>query len=330
MGQELNRNTKIVNILEDIINQHNLFLLTDVDHNYHHSDLNENAGKSTINLTLIMGLSNPHIRTRAFDLIKIRHMAIEISVNEQEKKEKRNNHFRTKNADWSIWEKILDTELKNFQDSSPTIINPDIIDTQTSALTNIIDSAIAFFGNTETSKKVSKGWWNTDIKNARKAVKNALSKYKKRNTPENSTILQEAKKHYQNLIEMSKLSFHKKQTEYLNQSRDATQFWHRYEKVTGRKTNNTVEPIFDSYSSTYIFDDEVISNRLHDYHIAKSASSLNYNDSFKMSVEEKLQQILNHVECDSSQIFFGEEHIKDTMNKADKNSYSGPDKINQN
>ena len=130
-------------------------------------------------------------------------------------------------------------------------------------------------------------------------LKNALSKYKKINIPENSTILQEAKKHYQNLIEMSKLSFYKKHTEFFNQSGDATQFWHRYEKVISRKTNNTIEPIFDSNSSTYIFDDEVISNRLHDYHIAKSASSLNYDDSFKMNVEEKLQQILNHVECDS-------------------------------
>ena len=76
------------NILEDTINQHNLFLLTDLDHNYHHSDLNENSGKSTIDLTLVRGLSNLHIRTRAFDLIKTRHMAIEISVNEQGKKEK--------------------------------------------------------------------------------------------------------------------------------------------------------------------------------------------------------------------------------------------------
>ena len=101
MGQELNRNTKIVNILEDIINQHNLFLVTDVGHSYHDSDLNENAGKSTIDLTLVRDLSNLHIRTRAFDLIKTRHTAIKISVNEQGKKEKRNTHFRTKNADWS-------------------------------------------------------------------------------------------------------------------------------------------------------------------------------------------------------------------------------------
>ena len=84
-------------------------------------------------------------------------MAIEISVNEQGKKEKRNTHFRTKNADWSIWERILDTKLKSFQDCFPTIINPDIIDAQTSALTNIIiDSATDFFGNTETSKKIVK------------------------------------------------------------------------------------------------------------------------------------------------------------------------------
>ena len=83
-------------------------------------------------------------------------MAIEISVNEQGKKEKRNTHFRTKNADWSIWERILDTKLKNFQDSFPTNINLDI-DVQTSALTNIIDSATDFFGKTETSKKISKG-----------------------------------------------------------------------------------------------------------------------------------------------------------------------------
>ena len=65
------------NILEDIVNEYNLFFLTGVDHTYHHSDLNENAGKSTIDLTLVRGLSNLHIRTRTFDLIKTQQMAIE-------------------------------------------------------------------------------------------------------------------------------------------------------------------------------------------------------------------------------------------------------------
>ena len=55
-----------------------------------------------------------------------------------------------------MWERILGTKLKNVQESFPTIINPGVIDAQTSALTNIIiDSATDFFGNTETSKKIS-------------------------------------------------------------------------------------------------------------------------------------------------------------------------------
>ena len=59
-------------------------------------------------------------------------------------------------------------QTKKLKDPFPTIIKPDIIDVQTSALTNIIiDSATDFFGKTETSKKISKGWWSADIKNAR-------------------------------------------------------------------------------------------------------------------------------------------------------------------
>ena len=75
-----------------------MYIFPDVDQTYHHPDLNENAGKSTIDLTLVRSLSNLHIRTRTFDLIKTRLTAIEI-LNGQGKKEKRNTHFRTKNAD---------------------------------------------------------------------------------------------------------------------------------------------------------------------------------------------------------------------------------------
>ena len=47
----------------------------------------------------------------------------------------------------------------------------------------------------------------------------------------------------------------------LNNSRDSGQFWHRYDKIIGRKSNNIVEPIFDKDSQTYIFDDEIISEK---------------------------------------------------------------------
>ena len=91
-------------------------------------------------------------------------MAIEISVNEQGKKRKKENPFQNKKCRLVHIGKNSGYQSKNFQDSFQTIINPDIIDAQTSALTNIIiDSAADFFGNTETSKQNSKGWWSTDI-----------------------------------------------------------------------------------------------------------------------------------------------------------------------
>ena len=121
--KNLTRNTRMGNILEDTINQHNLFLLTYVDQNCNHSDLNENSGKSTIDLTLVRGLSNLHIRTRTFDHMRYGHW----NISKWTRKKRKN--------DWSIWERIVDTRLKNFQDSFPTIINLDIIDPETSALT---------------------------------------------------------------------------------------------------------------------------------------------------------------------------------------------------
>ena len=52
--KDLTRNTKMGTILEDIINQDNIFILTDVDHTYHHSDLNdENAGNEKAQLILL-------------------------------------------------------------------------------------------------------------------------------------------------------------------------------------------------------------------------------------------------------------------------------------
>ena len=48
----------------------------------------------------------------------------------------------------------------------------------------------------------------------------------------------------------------KSNTNFLNESKDLSQFWHRYDKVLGKKTNNIVEPILDTESGLHIFDDK--------------------------------------------------------------------------
>ena len=52
-------------------------------------------------------------------------------------------------------------------------------------------------------------------------------------------------------------------------AKDSTQLWHRYDKVLGKKTNNIVEPIYDTESGLHIFDDKEISEKLQKFHIEK-------------------------------------------------------------
>ena len=61
-------------------------------------------------------------------------------------------------------------------------------------------------------------------------------KLKKTNT--NLTKLQTIKDEYKNMIETSKLEEQKNIAKFLNESRDENQFWHRYNKILGRKDIN--------------------------------------------------------------------------------------------
>ena len=52
--------------------------------------------------------------------------------------------------------------------------------------------------------------------------------------------MEEVEEKYQTTISEAKLKQHKYNTKFLNESKDSTQFWHRYNKVLGKKTNNIV------------------------------------------------------------------------------------------
>ena len=53
-------NTKLGEILEDIIQRHSPYIVTGIDHTYHHSTNCEHSCKSTIGVTLARGKQNKH------------------------------------------------------------------------------------------------------------------------------------------------------------------------------------------------------------------------------------------------------------------------------
>ena len=189
-----------------------------------------------------------------------------------------------------------------------------------------MESAVKYFGTTEPSRKTAKGWWSKYIKKAQKIHKNAQKKYKLRQTPTNYADYQSTKNHLKSLIAESKVKQWQKETDFLNQSSDSAQFWHRYEKVTQKKKNNIVEPLYEPDTSTYIFEDEKISNKLQYYHCQREDNDL-YDNDFKNEIEAKLNDIIENIQIDPNSTFFSHKDVEEAIKSSNKSSAPGPDRI---
>ena len=73
-----------------------------------------------------------------------------------------------------------------------------------------MNNATLFFGQTEATKKESKGWWSKDIKKSRNELKKANQRFKRMQSIANLEILQTAKTKYHQLIKESKIKDKKK------------------------------------------------------------------------------------------------------------------------
>ena len=124
---------------------------------------------------------------------------------------------------------------------------------------------------------------NNNIKAARKEIKESVRRYELRKSPANLRKMVKVKEKYQTATSEAKLKQYKSNTKFLNESKDSTQFWHRYDKVLGWKTNNIVESIYDIKSGLHIFDDLEISEKLKKFHTEKlEKMSLTWNSKIKL------------------------------------------------
>ena len=112
----------------------------------------DNSGKSTIDLTLTRGLKNVKVKTTT-ETIKTEHQAIEINTEGKDETIISNPKFKTKNANGAEWKESLKPYLEDYLEEFPTEITEEEIDNQTKKLTDVINNATLFFGQTESIKK---------------------------------------------------------------------------------------------------------------------------------------------------------------------------------
>ena len=157
-------------------------------------------------------------------MINTRHKAVEIYI-PKASQNKQTPKFRTKNVVWKDWEKTLEPKLLEYFNSFPNEISHGILDQQVEIIRMLIEtSATNFFGLTKASNKKLKGWWNSDIKAARKKVKESVKQHRIRQSPANLEKMEKAKKEYKSLIMESKLKQQNSNSNFLYNSRDSVQF----------------------------------------------------------------------------------------------------------
>ena len=80
-------------------------------------------------------------------------------------------------------------------------------------------------------------------------------------------------------------------------------------------------------SQTYIFDDEIISEKLTNHHIRKTVNNDLKSSDFKVEIGKKIYEIMKSNKLSETVVFFGKQHIKQAIKSSSINSSPGPDRI---
>ena len=97
-------------------------------------------------------------------------------------------------------------------------------------------------------------------------------------------------------------------------------------KIQNKKGKNIVEPL-QTGQNKYTFSNPEISNILKEAQIDRSKSNNNFDDNFKINLENKLKQIINFSDLITSNNNITIEEVRAAINKLKNLSAPGPDRI---
>ena len=86
-----------------------------------------------------------------------------------------------------------------------------------------------------------------------------------------------------NMVNKSKVEEQNNISNFSNEAQDEKQFWHRYNKVLGRKNNNIIEALFDETRNEHIFEGSKTPEKIIQHHIEK-INKRSYNVSFEKNI----------------------------------------------
>ena len=149
---------------------------------------------------MVRCLNNEHVKAKELELIKSRHLAIDVLIEDTKNNLKHQPKFKTKNKNWDNWQKHLTSHLSNYIDKFLDNSTENEIEKRTNLLTDIIaTTATGYLGLIQASKKKKGKGSGVKDKTSKHKIKRCQKKktFKTRQSSSNLSLLQSG---YQNMV----------------------------------------------------------------------------------------------------------------------------------
>ena len=316
--------------LEELAQYHNLTVLNNGEVTWRQGNI-----KSSPDATLFRGGDN--IRkivwstdTRSTYSQLSDHVPIVIKIDEHEEVTTKQIKYDFKKADWPKYNKTLETKLEVLKQSNVLDLPSDqIVDAIMTAITDTADEIIP----KKTTCQHSKPFWNQELTEKLQAAKKARNRRLKRNDPNNTKALIEARNNFHHSFEKAKSDWLLKTCEELK-AKDVD-LWKKVDKILNGTKTAPVQPLQIGDTNCYDFDDEKIAKRMETVHITReNVDTSSFDETHKKTIEKEVDDFTNNTNlnkdawnqedynCDIT-----EQEVKASIGKTKDDSAPGPDRV---
>ena len=238
-------------ILEGILSKNNMIV--------HNDGQPTRRGKSSvIDLVITSATLSSTVAscdTLTHEVVRSNHVAIltELAINKTSDCDGTRKFRSFKQADWHAWKEVTDTNFSTWLENPPNDL-----ETAFTSFDQIIRNCFEEMFPIKTFKINSRPkapyWWNDDVRDKKKSLNHFQRRFKKRNTPQNKTALQQAEDSFEEAKERAKEEWADTLVDKFDNSRNPKEMWNSFRKLTNRSSDNSILPLI--CENKVIFDRE--------------------------------------------------------------------------
>ncbi|MEW8546772.1 MAG: reverse transcriptase family protein, partial [Candidatus Thiodiazotropha sp.] len=289
------------NILEGILDEHDLVCLNDFQPTYRSSH-------SVIDLFLVRAHLNRKTKfcqTLTHENVRTDHISVLLELDDgiEKDEEVSSEKYCLRKIDWQVWVESSEESFKEWNSVSHDSESIDqSVDSFMEVFHGCMDKAIPRILVKEGSRRKKAPWINEDVKEIKHQLNVAKKKFRRRQTPNNLNSLRETEIKYDAVCEKAKHEWTEQICCKINECKNPKEMWQNFRALTSYQDEDTggvlpligldQNPIFDPKEKCKILEDVFFGGK----HLEEEK----FDDNLKTEVEETVAEIVRQQCLDSS------------------------------